>query len=197
MYSLGRPTDHQIRIFLSQQEGAAFSYAEVGATRETPPPGYTVDRYRIKLGHGEKTFQAARAAVSRWAMFQIPWIQLCWPDFPLRKETTVAVLVRCFNLWILNAARIVYLIDERGAIQRFGFAYGTLPTHAEQGEERFTVEWLRSDNSVWYGILAFSRPNRLLSCLAYPYVRHLQKRFGHASLQAMARATAGSSTHSS
>lgn len=38
---------------------------------------------------------------------------------------------------------------------RFGFAYGTLPSHAEIGEERFMVE-LR-DGAVWYDILAFSQ----------------------------------------
>ena len=45
-------------------------------------------------------------------------------------------------------------------MKRFGFAYGTLREHAESGEERFTVEWSRDDDRVWYDILAFFAPAR-------------------------------------
>jgi uncharacterized protein (UPF0548 family) len=75
-----------------------------------------------------------------------------------------------------------------GAGQRFGFAYGTLPGHAESGEERFTVEWHEADGAVWYDILAFSRPRRLLARLGYPLARRLQKRFARDSAAAMRRA---------
>lgn len=55
----------------------------------------------------------------------------------------VAVLIRLYGWW-LNTSRIVYVIDDEegdaGAVRRFGFAYGTLPAHAEAGEERFCVE---------------------------------------------------------
>lgn len=40
--------------------------------------------------------------------------------------------------------------------------------HAESGEERFTVEWNRNDDIVWYDILAFSRPRQMLAKLGYP-----------------------------
>jgi uncharacterized protein (UPF0548 family) len=73
-------------------------------------------------------------------------------------------------------------------VERFGFAYGTLPDHAERGEERFTVEWHHHDDTVWYDILAFSRPNQFLSGLAYPLVRQLQKRFARDSRAVMHRA---------
>ncbi len=53
-------------------------------------------------------------------------------------------------------------------MSRFGFAYGTLPGHVESGEERFLVEWDRGDDAVWYDILAFSRPNHVLTRLGYP-----------------------------
>jgi uncharacterized protein (UPF0548 family) len=36
--------------------------------------------------------------------------------------------------WWLNACRIVYVVDEEGPVKRFGFAYGTLPEHAESGK---------------------------------------------------------------
>src|SRR5262249_20824062 len=68
-----------------------------------------------------------------------------------------------------------------GQVQRYGFAYGTLPEHAESGEERFTVEWHEADDAVWYDILAFSRPHQLLVRLGYPLARRLQKRFARDS----------------
>lgn len=71
---------------------------------------------------------------------------------------------RAIGLWWLNACRIVYVVDESGPISRFGLAYGTLPGHVERGEERFMIEWNRGDNSVWYDILAFSRPNHAQGC---------------------------------
>jgi len=48
----------------------------------------------------------------------------------------------------------VYVIDETVPVRRFGFAYGTLPAHVEQGEERFSVE-LHADGAVWYDLRAF------------------------------------------
>lgn len=190
MYSLRRPSEEQIQSFLSQQEKAPFSYSEIGSTRGTPPRGYTVDHYRIKLGHGEKVFLAARSALKHWDMFQISWVKLCWPHKAPQEGVAFAVLVRCLNLWVLNASRIVYVIEEKGAVEKFGFAYGTLPAHVEKGEERFSVERHLSDDSVWYDIFALSRPHQLLSHLGYPLVRFLQSQFGHQSLQAMARAVA-------
>ena len=49
-------------------------------------------------------------------------------------------------------------MDEQGSVQRYGFAYGTLPEHVESGDVRFTVDWHEADGAVWYDILAFSRP---------------------------------------
>jgi uncharacterized protein (UPF0548 family) len=85
----------------------------------------------------------------------------------------------------LNASRIIYVIEEAGAIHRFGFAFGTLPGHMEQGEERFTVEWDRRDDSVWYELFAFARPKHPLARLGYPFTRWVQKRFAVESYAAM------------
>ena len=99
----------------------------------------------------------------------------------------MAVLASRCGVWWLNACRIVYVIDEAAPFRRFGFAYGTLPDHAERGEERFTVEW-RDDDSVWYDLLAFSQPRHWLARLGYPLTRHYQKCFGLDSLAAMSKA---------
>ena len=99
--------------------------------------------------------------------------------------TTVGILVRHFGFWSLNAARIVYLINEQDSLEMFGFGYGTLSGHAERGEERFTVEYHHSDDAVWYDLCAFSQPKHFLAKAGYPISRLLQKRFARDSLKAM------------
>lgn len=193
MFTVTRPSDAQIADELRRQRGEPFSYAEVGATRSLSPAGYNLDTHRVRLGHGSATFAAAQNAVRAWKMFPPEMTRLCFPDQPIAASTTVAVLCRAAWLWTLHSARIVYVIDETattaaGTVERFGFAYGTLPEHAEQGEERFLVEWRHADDTVWYEILAFSRPRHWLAKLAYPYVRHLQRRFRELSGEAMQRA---------
>lgn len=185
--TLHPPSDEMIRAFLRQQAAASFSYPEVGHTRYTPPAGYVVDHNRICLGKGEACFNAACDAIRAWRMFSLSWVTLCWPSAPIAPGTDVAVLARWGPLWWLNACRIVYVIDEQMTQRRFGFAYGTLPAHAERGEERFCVE-MDGDGTVWYDLLAFSRPNQLLTRLGYPLVRRTQKRFAAQSLKVMAEA---------
>ncbi|HEX4145111.1 MAG TPA: DUF1990 domain-containing protein [Pirellulales bacterium] len=188
--SLGKPSVQSLRRFLATQAELDFSYAAVGATRLTPPAGYDVDRTRVRLGQGERVFRAARAALERWEHFQLGWVEAWSRETPLQPGEVVAVMGRACGWWWLNACRIVYVVDESGPIDRFGFAYGTLPGHAESGEERFLIEWNRQDDSVWYDILAFSRPNYFAARLGYPLVRRLQKRFGRDSAAAMLKAAA-------
>ena len=122
-------------------------------------------------------------------MFDIGWVSLSSSDTPIAPGLTVAIVVKHLGIWSLNACRIVYVIEESGPRERYGFAYGTLPEHEEQGEERFTVEWNKQDDSVWYDILAVSKPGALAK-IAYPYARRLQKRFASDSKLAMKRAVA-------
>lgn len=185
---LRNPSPTVIRDFLATQSTLEFSYPSVGATANTPPTGYVVDRTRVKLGDGENVFQGAKAALTRWEHFRLGWAEALPADTPLQAGEVVAVVARVFGLWWLNACRIVYTVDESGPVCRFGFAYGTLPGHAESGEERFLVEWDRADDGVWYEILAFSRPRHLLARLAYPLTRRTQKRFARDSAAAMQKA---------
>lgn len=184
MYLMSKPGADEIRAFLAAQKDQPFSYSLVGASRERLPKGYTVDHNRVRLGEGPETFERAMKAVREWKMFAMPWVQLCWPDTPIEEGATVAVLVKHLGFWSLNAARIVYVLEENGADKRFGFAYGTLLEHGERGEERFCVEFHAEDQSVWYDVCAFSQPN-LLPRLGYPFARYLQKRFARDSKTAM------------
>jgi len=155
-----------------------------------PAPRYNVDRNRVRLGQGEAVFARAARAIRDWRMFQLGWVETFPANSAITEGTTVAILVHLFACWSLNAARIVYVIDQVPPLARFGFAYGTLADHAERGEERFTVEWRGEDDSVWYDLLAFSRPNHPLARMAYPLSRRLQKRFARDSLAAMVDAVA-------
>lgn len=188
MFLLTSPSDDYIRRFISDQASSSFSYHNVGATRATVPPGYNVDRNRIQLGSGERVWNSALSAIRSWKMFDMPWVRLSWPTARLRPGTVVAILVHHFSFFSLNACRVVYVLDELEPVQRFGFAYGTLAEHVESGEERFTVAWDHRDDSVWYDILAFSRPSHIAK-LAHPLSRSLQRRFAENSKQAMLRAT--------
>ncbi len=193
MVSLRRPSTEAIREFLASQSKLGFTYTAVGATASLPPAGYVVDHTRIKLGEGEEVFMKAKAALGRWEQFRLGWVELWSPETPIETGEVVAVIARNVGLWWLNACRIVYVVDEEEPIQRYGFAYGTLPDHAETGEERFLVERDRVSGEVWYDILAFSRPHLLLTRLGYPFVRRVQKRFAKASAAAMLKAVGNES----
>jgi len=189
MFRFSRPAKAEIERFLAAQDRAPFSYPEVGASRnKTAPHGYTVDHNRALLGSGEGAFERAKAAIREWRMFDFPWLELCFPDTPIEPGKTVAVLASHFGFWSLNPSRIVYVVDEAEPLRRYGFAYGTLRGHAELGEERFTVEH-QPEDSVWYDILAFSRPSPLVR-LANPIARQMQRRFQRDSMNAMQRAVA-------
>ena len=189
--ALRKPTPDTLRRFLATQTPLPLTYEAVGATAGTPPAGYVVDHTRIKLGEGEPVFRSAIAALRRWAQFRLGWVEAWSPDTPIQVGEVVTVMGRAFGVWWVNACRIVSVVDEAGPVSRFGFAYGTLPGHVESGEERFQIEWDRSDDGVWFDILAFSRPHQFSARLGYPVVRRLQKRFGRDSAAAMLRAVSG------
>jgi len=187
MFLLHRPSDQEIREVLARQKDQSVSYNGIAFQARDVIPGFNIDHNRTKLGEGPKVFSKAVDAIKRWEMFNIGWLTLCWPDAAIEPGSMVAVLARHLGFWSLNACRIVSVIDEDVPDRRYGFVYGTLPEHSECGEERFTVEWRRKDDLVWYDILAYSRPNQLLVKLGYPIARSLQKRFVRDSMAAMVR----------
>ena len=190
MFLIAKPTEENIRLFVDAQKNSLFSYGEVGATRDDgAPDGYTVDHNRIQLGSGRETFERAIEAVRNWKMFDLSWTELYFDTTPIEVGNTVAILIKHFGFWSLNAARIVYVLDETtDDIEKFGFAYGTLTEHGERGEERFSVEYDKTDESVWYDLFAFSQPNHFFAKLGYPLSRYLQKQFAAESKQAMVKA---------
>jgi uncharacterized protein (UPF0548 family) len=189
MWQLARPTPERVRAFREAQQRLPFTYAAVGVTRDddnATPAGYERDRNRQPLGTGEVAFAAARDAIRAWQMFPPPLATIEPAGIPIAEGEVAIVVIHMFGAWSLHAARIVYVIDEP---RRFGFAYGTLPGHAAQGEERFLVEWL-ADDTVWYDLQAFSRPQHWWMRLAYPIARRMQRRFARMSKASMASVVA-------
>jgi uncharacterized protein (UPF0548 family) len=204
MFLLTKPTAEKIKSFIASQHALPFSYLEVGATRGPLPTGYTIDHNRIKLGTGQQTYERAVAALCQWQHFDLGWGKIVPPETPIQVGEVVAMQAQHLGFWSLNACRIVYVIPDGTSdmdstepgltpgMHRFGFAYGTLPDHAEQGEERFVIEWNTADDSVWYDLFAFSNPRSPAARLGYPITRRLQKRFQRESLARLVAAALGS-----
>jgi len=186
----------EARIRFIEQRASVLSYAAVGATSDMQKPaGFEVDHNRVLLGSGRNTFEHAKTALEAWKMFDIGWCSIAPSSSPLQKGTIVAIVTKHCGIWSMNAARIVYTIDDHisqnnnsHSTARFGFAYGTLADHSERGEERFAVEWNSADDNVWFDIYAFSRPRHVLARMGYPLARMLQKRFAKNAMKAMTTA---------
>lgn len=205
MFQWTRPDPKVLRELLESQDSvlsepggkgrrpniqSGFSYSEVGASRGSPPKGYLVDHNRVLLGRGRKAFEAASSAMKDWKMFDLGWVTVFPQHPPIEVGQAVAVVISHLGFWSINLARIIYVLQEYGDIEKYGFAYGTLRGHSEQGEERFTVEYHSQTDEVWYDLFAFSKPRHILATLAYPISRRLQKRFARDSLNAMKKAVA-------
>ncbi|MDB5033936.1 MAG: hypothetical protein JWQ98_1177 [Chlorobi bacterium] len=175
--------------FIAGQRSLPFTYPEAGASFNGAPAGYRAVHQRTRIGTGEEDFERGMRAIERWTMYSLGWGSVFPADAPIEPGETVGLVIRSWFLWSLNACRIIYVMDvEDGPMRRYGFGFGTTPEHAVIGEERFMVEWDRSDDSVWYDIFSFSRPGHPLTRIGYPLLRHMQKRFARDSAAAMIRA---------
>jgi uncharacterized protein (UPF0548 family) len=189
MFTLFAPSEIEIADYLAAQKDLPFSYSEIGASRDKIPSGYPINHRRRELGSGAETFNRAKNALDDWTMYQLGWTHLHPAKIPISVGETVCVVVDHGFCWSANPCRIVYVFDEGdGALQRYGFAFGTLPGHSEEGEERFTVEWNHADDSVWYEILSFARPHHLFARIGFPFVKLFQHKFAVDSADAMFRA---------
>lgn len=184
-----QPTETFLEQFAASQAREALSYDFPGLTRSAPQtvPGWKIDRQRVLLGHGEDVYRRAQAAIECWAMFPSAVASVFRPTTPTVSQNVVVLYFAApLQMWMVFPARVIYCLnDSEEQCHRFGFAYGTLPEHPECGEERFLVEWNRRDDSVWYDLLAISRPGHWLARLGYPYTRFEQARFRKLSGQAM------------
>ncbi len=172
------------------QSELPFSYQDVGATKDhNAPENYPINHYRKELGSGRQTFKDAVKAIRQWQMYALDWTKMYPSNAPIREGEVVASLINHLGFWSLNPCRIIYLIDEESEkFNRFGFGFGTLPEHSEQGEEQFVVEWDKTNDIVWYEIYAFARAENWMAKFGFLYVQYLQKCFAADSYRAMLKA---------
>lgn len=187
LFSLFQPKAASIEAALPRLDGAPLSYTEVGGTESGERPDWWYHREDVALGTGEATFRAAVDALERWVPFDLPWVHLHDPALAIEPGRLVAFSSRQFGIWALNVCRIVYVVDERteAGVHRFGFGYGTLASHAVQGEERFLITWDPADDTVRFEVAKFSRARHFLVRAAGPLTWWIQTRFTRDALERM------------
>jgi uncharacterized protein (UPF0548 family) len=187
MFLARRPSRQTIDRFAEESQRLPLSYPQVGIANAAPAD-YDLDETIVTIGHGEASFERAKAALAAWKHFDINWVEISPRAASIEPGSVVAVLMRHLGFWSLNGCRVVYGLGDRSHGPAFGFAYGTLTNHAEQGEEIFDVSLRPATQDVMYRIRAASRPRAVLARLGYPAVRVLQARFRRDSGEAMRQA---------
>ena len=190
MFLTRQPSAASIQQFLRESKTLSLSYAPIGIVSQVPA-GYDADDSAVVIGSGEAGFERAKTALMRWKHFDLGWAGVHPAEASVELGSTVAVLVRHFGFWSLNGCRVLYFLGDRSHGPSFGFAYGTLTNHAEQGEEIFEVSLNQASQAVTYRIRAVSRPRAALARLGYPAARMLQERFRRDSGEALRRAMQG------
>jgi uncharacterized protein (UPF0548 family) len=165
-------------------ERAEPTYSDVGATFAGRfPQGFHHDHYESDLGHGPEAFQRAVKGLKTWEAHRLPGMQVFPRDRGIRTGATVVVTLGTPILALAAPCRIVGIVDGQ---TRWGFAYGTLPGHPEQGEESFSVS-MAADETVRFEIKAFSRPGDPLVRLSGPIGRAIQRGGTGSYLRALKR----------
>jgi uncharacterized protein (UPF0548 family) len=188
MFRLTEPSRDDVRRFLQLAADSPLSYADVGVASMADPAGYQVDEAETLLGTGTAVFERGVEALQTWKMFDLGWMRATPSAQPIAPSVNVAVAARHLGFWSMNGCRVVYMVEPEDEVRRFGFAYGTLADHAEQGEERFEVSLEPDTGKVFYRLRAVSRPRAVLAKLGYPYTRLLQARFRRDSCRRMRQA---------
>jgi uncharacterized protein (UPF0548 family) len=164
-----RPTDPQLKNVYAMAQAAAPSYREVGATAHELPSGYRHDTLSVELGRGEDLFERCVHHLDTWGLQRSMGFHTFPEDSRVSTNATVLLTVPLLGVNLLASCRVIYTVDEP---TRHGFAYGTLPTHPEMGEEYFGVSI--NDDVVRFELCAFSRPHAMLARLGGPITRQLQ-----------------------
>lgn len=165
-------------------EGAEPTYSDIGATLAGKrPEAFHHDHFEIVLGQGPATFERAVMGLKTWKAHRIPGMGVFPGGEVIRTGATVIVTLGTPLMALAVPCRVVSVIDGQ---TRWGFAYGTLPGHPEQGEEAFSVS-IDADQTVRFEIEAFSRPGELLVRLSGPIGRGIQMGGTRGYLRALKR----------
>jgi uncharacterized protein (UPF0548 family) len=155
-------------VKLSDLAALPLTYDEVGATAGQLPTGYHHVQKSAVIGSGRRRFEDAAEQGMRWGMLRGAGLQV-----EATAEVAAVGSEVIVHLGPLRApCRVVYVVDEP---DRRGFAYGTLPGHAESGEERFVVRYDPATGGVYAEVVAFSRHATWWSRLGSPVTSIAQR----------------------
>lgn len=153
---------------LSDLAALPLTYTEVGATAGPLPAGYHHVQKSAVIGRGRSRFEEAAENGIRWGMLRGAGLRV---DATSEVATVGSEVI--VHLGPVRApCRVVYVVDEP---DRRGFAYGTLPGHAESGEERFVVRYDPATDEVYAEVTAFSRHATWWSRLGSPVTTVAQR----------------------
>ncbi len=184
---LKRPSSDDLRPLLEAGRTAELTYGPVGvSTSGEVPAGFERQHFRRSLGSADAAFDAASGAIRDWQAHKGSGLVVC-ADGPPAVGSVVAMSAPLPVGYIDVVCRVVSVIDEA---DRFGFAYGSLPVHAERGEEAFMIERLPG-REVSFRIDVVSRPLHPLARLCPPITKRLQRAATVRYLDAMTAAVAG------
>jgi uncharacterized protein (UPF0548 family) len=180
-----RPSPEQLAALLDRCRDDNLTYQPVGGSiGGVVPTGLHRRSWSTGLSSAD-AFDRACDAIRRWAVHRGAGLDVV-PSGPLAVGTNVAIGAPLPVGFVEITCRIVAFFDE---LDRFGFAYGTLPVHPEQGEESFIV--VRAPDGVRFDVQAVSRPVHPLARAFSSIANRLQDAAAHRYLAAMKAAVSG------
>ncbi|CAL8462562.1 g2095 [Coccomyxa elongata] len=203
--SMKRPDSYAVIKQVQKAERASANHEVQDITHLMPsnhPWGWNADYDRVQVGKGKRAYTTAREFVKTWQHMGLGWVDTNRPEVKVGEHVIVMAKVLGL-LWMCNPLRIVYAREEKASMpatallkasrqpactrkgMRYDFWQTTLEGHSLAGEERFSVQWCKEDDSVWYEIYAISRPATLLALTSYPLARYYQRRFRQESIAAV------------
>jgi len=143
---------------------AALSYPEVGATSvadptwPSRPPAFASYEQTTRIGHGERHWETAAAAVQEWAVKTRSGFTVQAAEggegARVRQGENYTLVASLGPFRLREPVQVVSVVEGP---DRCGFAYGTRPGHPVTGEEAFIVH-RQPDGSVWLTLRSLTRP---------------------------------------
>ncbi len=165
---VGRVSDATLEELAKQAADLELTYDTIGMTKSPPASShYHLDRVSTLVD----SFERAVAGLRTWRAHRAASARVAPHDAPIAIGQNVVVALPIPLMTATAPCRIVWVIDEPDA---FGFGYGTLSGHPEEGEESFVVR--RGPEGARFEICAPSRPATLASRLGAPVARRIQRR---------------------
>jgi len=173
-----------LRSLLADAATADLTYEPVGASVDETASialGLRSHRWCVDIT-SDHAFDRGVVALKEWQVHRGAGLTV-ETDGDLAVGTNVAMTAPLPIGFVDAVCRVVVTIDE---VDRFGFAYGTLPVHPERGEESFIIR--RRHGGITFTVRALSQPVHPLARLVPPVADALQGRAVRRYLAAMAAA---------